>query len=390
VGGHEFLMRAACSALMIVGFVISPVISSAQEPATIDKQLNTEDRLRKPGWWPTKGAPPRNEYVGPATCAQCHSALAVTQKRSAMANAGTHPASSSVLLNHQLSLHLSPYSYTIRQSGGESLYSVGDPKRTSSVPLALAVGGGSRVGQTYLFEKNGTYFESRLSYFSAIQGLDLTPGHTNATPQSLESAAGRPLSGAEAHRCFACHTTASTANYTFDPQHLIPGVTCESCHGPGAKHVAAMRAGAEGGEELIFNPGRLTPSDSVDFCGACHRTWWDVSSNKEIGILNLRFAPYRLEKSRCWGKGDPRITCVACHDPHKPLVEDPAFYDQRCLGCHATATSNAVADHMGAACPVSGKGCVICHMPKYDVPGMHYKFTDHWIRVAQAGAPYPD
>ncbi len=375
---------------MIVVFVISPVVLWAQEPATIDKQSSTEDRLRKPGWWPTKGAAARDEYVGPATCAQCHSALAVTQKRSAMANAGTHPASSSILLNHKLSLHSGPYSYAITQSGGESLYSVADKTKTSSVPLALAVGGGSRVGQTYLFEKNGTYFESRLSYFSAIQGLDLTPGHANATPQSLESAAGRPLSGAETHRCFACHTTASTTNYTFDPQHLMPGVTCESCHGPGAKHVAAMRAGAEGGEELIFNPRRLTPSDSLDFCGACHRTWWDVSSNKDIGILNLRFAPYRLEKSRCWGKGDPRITCVACHDPHKPLVEDPAFYDQRCLACHATKNPNSTADHMAAACPVSGKGCVTCHMPKYDIPGMHYKFTDHWIRVAQAGAPYPD
>ena len=297
-------MRTACSALMIVGFVISSVIFWAQEPATIDKQMTTEDRLRKPGWWPTKGAPLRSDYVGPATCAQCHSAIAATQKRSAMAGAGTYPANSSVLLSHQqLSLRLSPYSYTIKQSGGERLYSVSDRTKILSAPLALAVGGGSRVGQTYLFEKNGTYFESRLSYFSAIQGLDLTPGHTNATPQSLEAAAGRPLSGAEAHRCFACHTTASTTNYTFDPQHLIPGVTCESCHGPGAKHVAAMRAGSEGGEELIFNPRRLTPSDSVDFCGACHRTWWDVSSNKDIGILNLRFAPYRLEKSRCWERG---------------------------------------------------------------------------------------
>ena len=126
------------------------------------------------------------------------------------------------------------------------------------MPLALAVGGGSRVGQTYVFEKNGTYLESRLSYFTAIQALDLTPGHRKATPQDLESAAGRPLSGAEAHRCFACHTTASTTNYTFDPQQLIPGVTCESCHGPGAKHVTAMRAGAEGGKEKLFNPGRLT------------------------------------------------------------------------------------------------------------------------------------
>jgi hypothetical protein len=375
---------------MIVVFVISPATFRAQEPATIDRQMSTEGRLRKPGWWPTKGAPSRNEYVGPATCAQCHSAIATTQKRNAMASAGTFPASSPILLDHQLTLLLSPYSYTIKQSGGESLYSVAHGTKTSSVPLALAVGGGRRVGQTYLFEKNGAYFESRVSYFGAKQGLDLTPGHTNAKPQSLESAAGRPLSGAEAHRCFACHTTASTTDYRFDPQQLIPGVTCESCHGPGGKHVAAMRAGAEGGGELIFNPRQLTPSDSVDFCGACHRTWWDVSSNKDIGILNLRFAPYRLEKSRCWAKGDARLTCVACHDPHKPMVEDAAFYDQRCLSCHATKSASSTSEHVSPACPRSEKDCVSCHMPKYDIPGMHYKFTDHWIRVAKAGEPYPD
>jgi hypothetical protein len=47
-------------------------------------------------------------------------------------------------------------------------------------------------------------------------------------------------------------------------------------------------------------------------------------------------------------------------------------------------------ENVATACPVSGKDCVTCHMPKYDIPGMHYKFTDHWIRVAKAGEPYPD
>jgi formate-dependent nitrite reductase cytochrome c552 subunit len=28
--------------------------------------------------------------------------------------------------------------------------------------------------------------------------------------------------------------------------------------------------------------------------------------------------------------------------------------------------------------------CVTCHMPKYDVPEMHYSFTDHLIRIPAA------
>jgi formate-dependent nitrite reductase cytochrome c552 subunit len=34
--------------------------------------------------------------------------------------------------------------------------------------------------------------------------------------------------------------------------------------------------------------------------------------------------------------------------------------------------------------------CVTCHMPKYEVQDMHYKFTEHMIRVVKTGAPFPD
>jgi len=29
-------------------------------------------------------------------------------------------------------------------------------------------------------------------------------------------------------------------------------------------------------------------------------------------------------------------------------------------------------------------------MPQYELPGGHFKFTDHQIRVVRAGEPYPD
>ena len=58
----------------------------------------------------------------------------------------------------------------------------------------------------------------------------------------------------------------------------------------------------------------------------------------DAGVFNVRFAPYRLENSRCWAEGDSRITCVACHDPHKPLSHDVASYDANCLACHVSNT----------------------------------------------------
>jgi hypothetical protein len=29
-------------------------------------------------------------------------------------------------------------------------------------------------------------------------------------------------------------------------------------------------------------------------------------------------------------------------------------------------------------------------MAKYEIPGSHAQFTDHWIRVVKENAPYPD
>jgi formate-dependent nitrite reductase cytochrome c552 subunit len=39
---------------------------------------------------------------------------------------------------------------------------------------------------------------------------------------------------------------------------------------------------------------------------------------------------------------------------------------------------------------VAKANCVECHMPKVDLPGAHHKFTDHQIRIARAGEPYPN
>jgi hypothetical protein len=128
-----------------------------------------------------------------------------------------------------------------------------------------------------------------------------------------------------------------------------------------------MKAGVEGGEALIMNPGHLERTALVDFCGSCHMTWVDVQMGDLTGAPTIRFPAYRLLNSKCWAKGDARITCVGCHDPHQSLVHDSA-----------------------KACPQSDHNCASCHMPKQEFRDTHHSFTDHDIRIARAGEPVPN
>jgi hypothetical protein len=299
-----------------------------------------------------------------------------------MARAAVHAADAEILRQHDhLSFRFGPYREEIITKGEKSVLTVAanDGATHFSVDLVWAFGVG-HMGQTYVYEKNGSYYESHLTFFSSSHDLNITPGQSLATPANLEDAAGRRMPPAESRACFACHTTASVTNDQLDVSRAVPGVTCEACHGPGASHVAAMKADKEDGGRLIMNPSHLDPVESVDFCGACHRTWQDVVTNIGLGALNLRFAPYRLENSKCWSKPDARLTCVACHDPHQPLEHDPAAYDSRCLQCHVNQPgAKTTDDYPGVACPVSTKNCTTCHMPKVESSIQHSTFTDHWI-----------
>lgn len=365
----------------------------AQTPATIADQLTTQERIEKSKWWPTKGAAVRTDYLGMSACMECHFALVKSQARHSMAKASAPAANSEILRDHAgQNFQLDGYDYKItRQPDGRFNYSVTGPAKSSSAPVSWAFGAG-KVGQSYLSEEAGKFHEIRFSYFEGLHAFEVTPNQSPQSASTIKSATSRLLSEGEAQRCFGCHTTASKTGDHFDPASAMPGISCEACHGPGASHVAAMKAQDLGaGIAAIVNPGKLKAVDQVDFCGACHTTWWDAKGIGASGVANVRFQPYRLESSRCWEKGDARLTCVACHNPHQPLVRETASYDNRCLSCHGSAPGvKATAEHPGAACPVAKQNCVSCHMPKYEVPDMHFKYTDHRIRVVKAGETFPD
>ena len=310
----------------------------------------------------------------------------------AMAHASEVAATADVLRKHpMLHFQAGPYHYSLATSGGKSTYSVSDSKQMVTHELVWAFGAGS-LGQTYVYQQDDKFYESHVSYYSGIEGLDITTGHARGVPENLDRAAGRRIYTPETSLCFRCHTTASFDADKFEPAGLANGVTCEACHGPAASHVAAERAGMPEGAGAVLNPGKFDGGEAVDFCGACHRTTGDVIENGwvDIGVMNARFQPYRLQKSRCWTSGDTRLACTTCHDPHKPLAHEAAAYDAACLRCHVAMGAKATADHPGNGCTVSQNNCVTCHMPQYELPGAHSKFSDHYIRVVMSGEPYPN
>lgn len=315
-------------------------------------------------------------------CAQCHPAQARPHPATSMAHAMELPRECAILRDHPLlTFEDAGYTYRIERRGDESIYTVTNGHDTMAVRLGWAFGLG-RAGQTYVFEKDGKLFESRVSFYSELNGLDLTMGAANAKPANLLQAAGRVLEAEDA-RCFGCHSTGGVTGRKLTLDRLTPGVQCERCHGSAEDHLKGLKTG-DSRLAQMKDLRTMSAEDTANFCGQCHRTWSDIASSGAMGVVNVRFQPYRLTTSKCYDSDDRRIRCTACHDPHREIDTVNANYDVKCQACHGGGKSTAL------RCKIAVRECASCHMPKLEMPGAHHKFTDHDIRIVRANAPYPN
>lgn len=338
-------------------------------------------------WLPGQTAPPQAK-----TCAPCHPKEARAHPHTLMARTLEAGGQVGLLAAHPgLTLRLGSYQYRIYGQDGQQRYAVTDGTSTLEGVIAWAVGQG-QAGQTYVLARDGKLYESRVSFYNDIQGLAATIGSPPGLPKTLEEAFGRVMTAESVTECFQCHAAdrpgaggvpKGSLEWT---QSLEPGVQCENCHKGAWKHA---RARASGDVKTARLP-RLkdaTTEELSDLCGACHRTWSHVQLNGPRGVANVRFQPYRIVFSKCYDALDRRIGCTACHDPHNRPEAVAGNYDGVCRSCHGAA---AGAGKAVAVCKVGREKCAGCHMPKVELPGSHFRFTDHFIRIARPNETYPD
>jgi hypothetical protein len=220
--------------------------------------------------------------------------------------------------------------------------------------------------------------EHRMTIFAHKSLPDMTPGQAADGKKEGLGPFGRRYKGANALKCFECHTTllSDRGPLVLDEPTMIPNVGCERCHGPGKSHVDAARAGADDLTlSMPFGPGHSTTDEQMRMCGACHRLpsmGDDFLITPENPVL-VRFQPVGLLQSVCYRKSEGALSCVTCHDPHSRTSTNQAGYEAVCLSCHQGP--------LKTPCKVSqASGCLGCHMPRRDVSrGM--LLTDHWIRL---------
>ncbi len=315
-------------------------------------------------------------------CGACHEKQAARFRGTPMAKALEPAAEAGILREHpSLTFKDGGFQWRIERQADGSLMTVTGKGETISAQLLWAFGQG-QAGQTYVFERDGALYESRVSFYNALGGLDLTMGAQQSQPKNIEEAAGRRMDSIGARDCFGCHSADAVSGGRLHLESIAPGVRCVSCHAAAQQHASAVRAGNPKAAVMEKLAGRGAEA-IAELCGRCHRTWSQIASDGPRGILNVRFQPYRLTNSKCWSTDDARIACSACHDPHGALETGAVAYDSKCAACHSTSLG-------GKTCPAAKSKCVTCHMPAFELPGAHARFTDHQIRIVRPGDTYPN
>ena len=235
--------------------------------------------------------------------------------------------------------------------------------------------------------------------------------------------------------CADCHSTDVRKGYDaaqdrYDTRYAEISVGCESCHGPGERHLRWARDGAKGedrGLAVLFHERRgvTWPIDPVTgnarrsapreashgdaVCAACHSRRSQFAEGWRAGDPLLdHFLPVTLREGLYHADGQQQdevfiwgsflqskmhaagVGCADCHDPHTQKMRLPG--NATCAQCHAPARYDVVEHHRHGP-GEAGSRCVDCHMPATTYM-VNDPRRDHGFKVprpdltATTGAPH--
>jgi tetratricopeptide (TPR) repeat protein len=221
------------------------------------------------------------------------------------------------------------------------------------------------------------------------------------------------------HMCADCHSTNLRKEFDFSTQAFSTkyseiNVACESCHGPGAEHVAQAKSGAgwAGVADFALADINSTNVAQIESCAKCHARRSMVHPGHHAGNPFLdHFLPevtqpwspemqvptYHVDgqiddevyvygsyiQSKMFHQG---VKCTDCHDAHTTKLHH--YDNQLCTRCHTPDDKNPAGfdnpGHHFHEMGTTGANCVECHMPHKNYMVIDSR-RDHSIRI-----PRPD
>jgi predicted CXXCH cytochrome family protein len=338
-----------------------------------------------------------------AVCRSCHQQIYDRYQQTPMARASGD--ASAGLLPGEFRHAASGIEYRLFLKNGKAWlsYDRQDPSPDRALhgeqQLIYFIGSGNR-GRTYLFERDGFWFESPVNWYSRKQLWDMNPKSLDAKEM--------PFTLPVDSTCLHCHTSGAQPSLPGARNHFAAapfahgGITCESCHGDPAAHLA------QEGHGPILNPASLPAVQRVSVCLQCHlegeiavnqpgrslqmfKPGDDLSEDVlffvhqgEVGAGGRATSQWEaLLQSACYRKSSGRLTCTSCHDPHgdPAPAQRAAYYRAKCLTCHS-APAFATQHHPGQ------QDCTTCHMAREKTENVaHEQVTDHFIRKRTSSGP---